>query len=227
MSVSAVINGTAGEVAGVVGVRLERQAKYRNGRAANGAFERRQHFARHGALALLVDRGDSLDNAQLRAMIVGGLKQCGRIFGEARAAETRPGMEEFCADAIIEAHAARHLLHIGADAFAQIGDLVDEGDLGGEKRVGGVFDQFGGSPADVQDRRGVEVKRPVNFGEHRARLRVVGAHNNAVGMLEIANGRALAQKLGIRYDLYRQQRLQFAAGCARSHRRCRPGPSIW
>jgi hypothetical protein len=27
-----------------------------------------------------------------------------------------------------------------------IGDLVDEGDLGGEEGVGGVFDQLGGAP---------------------------------------------------------------------------------
>ena len=36
---------------------------------------------------------------------------------------------------------------------AQIGDLVDEGDLGGEKGVGRVFDQLGGAPVGEQDRR--------------------------------------------------------------------------
>ena len=51
-------------------------------------------------------------------------------------------MQEFAADAAIQPDAARHILHIGADLLAEIGHLVDEGDLGGEKRVGRVFDQL-------------------------------------------------------------------------------------
>ena len=62
-------------------------------------------------------------------------------------------MQEFAADAVVEADAARHVLHVGADLLAQVGDLVDEGDLGGEEGVGGVFDQLGGAPADIEDRR--------------------------------------------------------------------------
>jgi hypothetical protein len=52
-------------------------------------------------------------------------------------------MEKFSADAVVEADAARNFLHVGADGFAQIGNLVDEGYLGGEKCVGGIFDQLG------------------------------------------------------------------------------------
>ena len=55
-------------------------------------------------------------------------------------------MQELRADAVVEADAARDLLHVGADLLAQIGDLVDEGDLGGEKRVGGVFGQLRRAP---------------------------------------------------------------------------------
>ena len=57
-----------------------------------------------------------------------------------------PGMQEFRADAVVEPDAARDFLHVGADLLAEVGDLVDEGDLGGEEGVGGVFDQFGGAP---------------------------------------------------------------------------------
>ena len=53
-------------------------------------------------------------------------------------------MQEFAADAAVEADAAGDVLDIGADRLAQIGDLVDEGDLGREKGVGRVFDQLGG-----------------------------------------------------------------------------------
>ena len=79
-------------------------------------------------------------------MIERDLDQRAGILRKARAAEARSGMQEFRADAIVETDAARDLLHIGADFFGKIGDLVDEGDLGGEKGVGRVFDQLGGTP---------------------------------------------------------------------------------
>ena len=76
-------------------------------------------------------------------------------------------MQELRADAVVEADAARDLLHIGADALAEVGDLVDEGDLGGEERIGGVFDELGGAAAGVEDRRLVEVERAVDLGRDR------------------------------------------------------------
>ena len=106
-------------------------------------------------------------------------------------------MQELAADAVVEPHAARYLLHVGAGLFAQIGDLVDEGNLGGEEGVGGVFDQFRRAAAHVKYRRGVQIKRPVQFGQHRARPRVVGADHDAVRMLEVLDGGALAQEFRI------------------------------
>ena len=52
--------------------------------------------------------------------------------------------------------AARDLLHIDADFFREIGDLVDEGDLGGKEGVGGVFDQLGRASLGIHDRSLVE-----------------------------------------------------------------------
>ena len=37
------------------------------------------------------------------------------------------------------------LLHVGADLLAEVGHLVDEGDLHREEGVGGIFDQLGGA----------------------------------------------------------------------------------
>ena len=79
--------------------------------------------------------------------VLGGLEQSERVLGEAGAAIAGAGMEEFGADPVVEADAARHVLDVGADRLAQIGHLVDEGDLGGEEGVGGIFDQLGGAPA--------------------------------------------------------------------------------
>src|SRR5258707_1317456 len=71
------------------------------------------------------------------------------VLGKARAAVARPGMEEFRPDAAIEADAARDALHVRADFLAQIRDLVDEGDLGRQKGVRGIFDQFGRRTAEL------------------------------------------------------------------------------
>ena len=70
-------------------------------------------------------------------------------------------MQKLRADTVIEPDAARDLLHIGADFLGQVGDLVDKGDFGGKKSVGGVFDQLGGAPAGEHDRRAIEIKRAI------------------------------------------------------------------
>ena len=36
----------------------------------------------------------------------------------------------------------RHFLNVGADLFGEIGDLVDEGDLGSEEGVRRILDQL-------------------------------------------------------------------------------------
>ena len=105
------------------------------------------HFARHRALALIVDGDDGLDDAQRAFVILRRLDQRERVLGKAGAAEAGAGMQEFRADAVVEPDAARDVLDVGADLLAEIGDLVDEGDLGGEEGVGGIFDQLGGAPA--------------------------------------------------------------------------------
>jgi hypothetical protein len=55
-------------------------------------------------------------------------------------------MQELVADALVHADPLGHLLDVGAELFAEVGDLVDEGDLHGEEGVGGVLDQLGGAP---------------------------------------------------------------------------------
>ena len=106
-------------------------------------------------------------------------------------------MEEFAADPVVEPDAARDLLDIAADLFAQIGDFVDEGDLGRQEGVGGVFDQFGGAPAGVEDRRLVEIERPIEIRHHLFGALVRRPHDDAVGMLEVLDRRTLAQEFRI------------------------------
>src|ERR1700733_7137631 len=118
-------------------------------------------------------------------MVLGSFDQRADIFGEAGAAEARTGMEELAADPIVEPDPARNLLHVGAGALGEISDLVDEGNLGGEERVGGVFDQFGGTPAGIHDRRLVEIEWTVDLCDHIAGALVLGTDYNAIRMFEV------------------------------------------
>ena len=138
-----------------------------------------------------------LDDAQRRALVLPGLEQGQRILGKARAAVAGPRVQKLVADAVVEPDAARHVLHVGPGLLAQIGDLVDEGDLRRQKGVGGVFGQFRGAPPDKMQRRLVEAQGAVDFGHHFARARVVGADHHPVGTLKVLDRRALAQKLGV------------------------------
>ena len=109
-------------------------------------------------------------------------------------------MEELGADAIVEPDAARDVLDVGVDRLAQVGHLVDEADLRREEGVGGIFGQLGRAPAGEQHRRPVEEQRPVDFAQHLARLVVLGADHDPVGMLEVGDRRAFAQEFGVGRD---------------------------
>ena len=109
-------------------------------------------------------------------------------------------MQELVADAPVGADRRRHLLHIGADRLAQIGDLVDEADLHGEEGVGGIFGELGRFPAHEHHRRVAQGERLVQALHEVLRPVVVAADQHAVGMREIVDGRALAQELRIGAD---------------------------
>src|SRR5262245_17468612 len=81
-------------------------------------------------LAGIIDGDDGLDDAHGRLNLLGGAHQRLGILREAGAAEARTRVQELAADAAIEADAAGDVVHVGADLLADVGDLVDEGDLG-------------------------------------------------------------------------------------------------
>ena len=117
--------------------------------AAGGALD----AARHGDLALGVDRLHLLDERQRRLRLARGADQRRHVLGEAGAAIAGTRMQELVADAPVGADGGRHLLHIGADRLAQIGDLVDEADLHREEGVGGIFGELGRFAAHEHHRR--------------------------------------------------------------------------
>ncbi len=109
-------------------------------------------------------------------------------------------MEELGADAVVHPDPAADVLHVGADLLAQVGHLVDEGDLGREEGIGGVLDQLRAAAAGEQDRRFVEEQRPIDLAHDLAAEFVLGADDDPVGPLEIADRRAFAQEFGVGDD---------------------------
>ena len=117
-------------------------------------------------------------------------------------------MQEFAPDAPVEADAARHVVHVGADLLAQVGHLVDERDLHRQERVGGIFGQFRRLDAGEHDRRLDQVQRAVQPAQHLPRALGLGADHHAVRAHEIADRVALAQELRVGGDV----ELQIRAG---------------
>jgi hypothetical protein len=110
-------------------------------------------------------------------------------------------MQKLAADAAVEADPAGDILDIGADPFAQIGDLVDEGDLGREKGIRRVFHQFGSLDIGEQHRCLAQIERPVELAHNLPGPVVVGADHHPVGAHEVLDCRALAQKFRVRGDV--------------------------
>ena len=109
-------------------------------------------------------------------------------------------MQEFRSNPVVEPDAARDFLHVGADLFGKVGNFVDESDLGGKERVGGVLDQFGRAASGEQNGRTIEVKRSVELAHYLARARIGGTDDDSIGKLEIADGGAFAEELRIGHD---------------------------
>ena len=106
-------------------------------------------------------------------------------------------MQELRADAPVEPDPARDVLHIAADLLAKVRHFVHESDLGRQERVRGILDQFGRAARGEQQRRFVEEQRAVDFAHDLAAEIVLGADDDAVGTLEVADGRAFAQEFRI------------------------------
>ncbi len=67
------------------------------------------------------------------------------VLAEARAAPADSGLQETRSDAGVQADPLGHLRNIGAHLFGQLPDFVDVGNLGRQKRIGGILDQLGRS----------------------------------------------------------------------------------
>src|SRR5262245_56379839 len=99
-------------------------------------------------------------------MVLGGLDERVEILGEARAAESRTGVQKFQPNPVVKSDSARYFLHIRADLFAEVGHFVDESDLGSEKSVRRVLDELGRSATRVENRSLIQRQRPIDLRQN-------------------------------------------------------------
>src|SRR5262249_58739335 len=92
-----------------------------------------------------------------------GCERRNGIVGKTVSAVAGAGVQELRSDPVVQSDSARDLLNVGADLLGEIGDLVDEGNLGGEESVGRILDELGRTAVGEEYRRTVEVERPVQF----------------------------------------------------------------
>src|SRR6266511_2438920 len=129
-------------LAHVVGVGLEGQTQDRDRLVVEGTEGLGDRLDQvRGALA--VDLDDRAEELEVISEAPRRMDERVHVLGEAGAAIAQPRLEERPTDAPVEPHALHDLRHIGAGRLADVGDGVDERDLGGEEGVGGVLDDLG------------------------------------------------------------------------------------
>ncbi|MNC40026.1 hypothetical protein D3C75_887150 [compost metagenome] len=120
-------------------------------------------LAEQPALLLLVDRFHRTQQLRLEAFGLGAAAQGLQVLGEARAAKTAAGIDEVVADARVRADATAHHFDVGAQVLGQVGDFVDEGNLGGQHAIGCVLGQLGTARVHDHELFAVAVERQVKL----------------------------------------------------------------
>ena len=190
-------------LAHIVGVGLEGDAEYRDGLALDAAAAGFGDLVHHPDLAGVVAALHRFHDCAGAARFLGDAGKGRCVLGEAGAAETGARMQEVAPDAAVEADPLGDILDVGAKPLAEVRDLIDEGDLGREKAVGGVLDQLRRLEGGEQHRRLDEEERPVERPHDCLRPLGLDPDDDPVGAHEVADGRTLAQEFRVRDDVER------------------------
>ena len=120
-----------------------------------------------------------------------------RVLRKARPAIARTGLQEGWADPRIHSDRSRNVGDVSAEAFAKVGDFVDERDLHCKKAVGGRFDEFGVCTAGHDERHATKNERTVKQPQHALCAFILDFDDNTIRVEEIVDSRSFAKKLGI------------------------------
>ena len=141
--------------------------------------------------------GQLVESRQPGAIVVPHDAGLGAV--ETTATPPGPGAKEVLADALVGTHADDDVVDVGANAFADRGDGVDEAQLGGQERVGRVLDGFGRCRVG-DDHRGADAV--VERRHLQCRGLVVAADHDAIRLQEVLHCGPLAEELGVGHDLH-------------------------
>src|SRR3546814_13379379 len=99
-------------------------------------------------------------------------------------------MQELAADAPVEADAAGDVVPVGADLLTAVGDLVDDGEPGGQEGVAGILGELGGFQRGEEDRRPDQIERPVEYTQDLTRPLRLAADYHPTRRVERGSGQA-------------------------------------
>ena len=155
------------------------------------------NLANENHLLVVVDVFNGLEDAELVALLAAGSDQCLDILWEARPTVANAGVDELRANSGVAADAFADLVDIGPHDFAEIGDVVHEGNFRRQHGIGRILGHLGGG--NVHEEHGVTVQRKgfVESGQHFLSAIGFNSANDAIRLHEVIDGRTFLQELGI------------------------------
>ena len=152
-------------------------------------------------LRCVVDGDDGLDEAQRRAVVLAPSCISASVsFGKQEPPKPGPACRNF-GPMRLSRPMPRATSCTSAPAFSQRSAIsLMKVILVARKALAAYLISSDGAPRGEQERRLVQIERPVDLGHDLARALVLGADDDAVGTLEVLDRRALAQEFGIGHD---------------------------
>ncbi len=123
------------------------------------------------------------------------------VFWKTGTAVAGTGAQKLPADSFVKAHAPGDRINIHACGFAKVGDLVDEGDLRGQKGIGGIFNQLGRFRICPDKRGPICEQSGVYLFHHLLCPGAVGSHDHPVRPEKITDGFALPEKFRVAHHI--------------------------
>src|SRR5436190_11799224 len=82
---------------------------------------------------------DGFKNLKIVLTVLRSFRECLHVFREATASVADAWEQESFTDTIVSANSFTNGIHIGAELFAKVGDLIHERNLYREESIGGVL----------------------------------------------------------------------------------------